>query len=112
MARIDVGKGDGFRVHGKGQFERKVALLVASHTVVNAVRNQAKRGKPSFSKNSTFSGSAGSQFIPGCSRTKSSDKSRRMITGLLAVRRWRMFFNSQRPVDRVARYAARFPSRH
>ena len=50
VAWIDVGKGDGFRVHGKGQFERKVALLVASHTVVNPARNQAERQAELFKK--------------------------------------------------------------
>ena len=50
VTRIDVGKGDGFRVHGKGQFERKVALLVASHTVVNPARNQAERQAELFKK--------------------------------------------------------------
>ena len=90
VARIGVDKGDDFRFHGKGQFERKVALAVARHTVENPARNQAQRQADLF-KNSTFSGSAGSQIISGCSRTKSSDKSLRMTTVVLALRRWRMF---------------------
>ena len=33
-----------------------------------------------------------------------------MRTGLLASRRWRMFSTPKRPVDRLARYAARLSS--
>ena len=42
VARINVDKGDGFRVHGKGEFKGKVALLVSSHTVVNPARTVAR----------------------------------------------------------------------
>ena len=54
VARIDVGKGDGFRFHGKGQFERKVALLVADHTAVNPARKQAARQAELFKKLDLF----------------------------------------------------------
>ena len=91
VPRIDVGEGDGFSIHGQGKLERKVAFPGSHGAVIDPARESAAASRPSPSKNSTFSGSAGSQFMPGCSRTKSSDRSRRITTGGRAFRRWRMF---------------------
>ena len=68
VARIDVGKGDDFRVHGKGQFERKVALLVASHTVVNPARNEPFRQADLFKKLDVLVDQARGTFISGGGR--------------------------------------------
>ena len=61
---------------------------------------------PSPSKNSTFSGSVGSQFNPGCSRTKSSDRIRRIRTEFRAFPPMPDILDTERPVDRHVRNPA------
>ena len=109
VARIGVDKGDDFRFHGKGQFERKVALAVARHTVENPARNQAQRQADLFKKLDLLR--LGGEpdhigmFEDKIERQKPPHDNRRAGPSPVAD-----VLDAKRPVDRVARYATQFSS--
>ena len=54
VSRIDVNEGDGCSVHGNGEFERKVAVLLPHGSIVDPARDQPPREAELFKKPDLF----------------------------------------------------------